>query len=69
MLAKSKIISIILTIIFGVSAITCGIVFGVSKSQPQSGAITGTETSLTGYIGNLLTSDGNKCNDIQFTHQ
>ncbi|MBO5102708.1 MAG: InlB B-repeat-containing protein, partial [Clostridia bacterium] len=58
MLAKSKIISIILTIIFCVSAITCGIVFGVSKSKPQTGAVRGTETSLEGYIGNLLTSSG-----------
>ena len=58
MLAKSKIIGIVLTIIFCVSAVTCGIVFGVVKSKPQSGAITGTETSLEGYIGNLLTSSG-----------
>ncbi len=65
MLAKSKIISIILTIIFCVSAITCGIVFGVSKSQPQTGAYNGTETSLSGYIGNLLTSDG-KVNETTY---
>ena len=65
MLAKSKIISIVLAIIFCVSAVTCGIVFGVVKSKPQSGAITGTETSLTGYIGNLLTSDG-KVNETTY---
>ncbi|MBO5102565.1 MAG: hypothetical protein J6C13_00555, partial [Clostridia bacterium] len=56
MLAKSKIISIILTIIFSVSAITCGIVFGVIKSKPQSGATT--ESVTTGLETNIFNTDG-----------
>ncbi len=54
MLAKSKIISIILAIIFGVSAVTCGIVFGVSKSKPQSTATTESATLTT----NLFNTNG-----------
>ncbi|MBO5102987.1 MAG: InlB B-repeat-containing protein [Clostridia bacterium] len=56
MLAKSKIISILLTIIFCVSAITCGIVFGVSKSQPQSTATT--ESVTTGLETNIFNTNG-----------
>ncbi|MBO5103419.1 MAG: InlB B-repeat-containing protein, partial [Clostridia bacterium] len=54
MLAKSKIISIILAIIFGVSAVTCGIVFGVVKSKPQTTATTESATLTT----NIFNTDG-----------
>ncbi len=54
MLAKSKIISILLIIIFCVSAITCGIVFGIVKSKSQTTATTEGAT----LTSNLFNTNG-----------
>ncbi len=58
-MTKQKITTLIVSCIIAVALVAGGITWGVISSKPQSGAITGTETSLSGYIGNLLTAKGN----------
>ncbi|MBO5103273.1 MAG: hypothetical protein J6C13_04205 [Clostridia bacterium] len=57
-MTKQKITTLIVSCIIAVALVAGGITWGVISSRPQSGAITGTETSLSGYIGNLLTTNG-----------
>ncbi|MBO5102728.1 MAG: hypothetical protein J6C13_01390, partial [Clostridia bacterium] len=57
-MTKQKIISLVVSCVIALVLVVGGVTFAIVKSKPQSGAITGTETSLSGYIGNLLTSDG-----------
>ena len=56
MLVKSKVIGIILSCIFCISAVTCGIVFGILKSQPQTTATT--ENVTTGLETNIFNTNG-----------
>ena len=57
-MTKQKIISLVVSCVIALVLVVGGVTFAIVKSKPQSGAVTGTETSASGYIGNLFTSSG-----------